>query len=80
MFRAEKIEPDQVELLRELGLGDILLPHTRRVHAIEGYFRNHHFGTRPIEQYGASYSAMVNTLLASLPRNSQFKLGRVRCR
>ncbi|HVN19425.1 MAG TPA: FAD-dependent monooxygenase [Dongiaceae bacterium] len=77
VFRAEKIEPDQVDLLRELGLGETLLPHTRRVYQIQAFYRNHHFGTRSIEQYGASYGAMVNTLLATLPAAVQFKVGRV---
>ncbi len=34
IFKAEKIEPDQTELLRKFGLMDALLPRTGRINEI----------------------------------------------
>ncbi|MGB0109170.1 MAG: FAD-dependent monooxygenase [Terriglobales bacterium] len=77
VFKAEKIEPDQAEMLRKFGLLECLLPHTGLIREIKSYFNGHFFGLTPIEQYGIYYSDMVNPLRAHLPASVEFKLGRV---
>jgi 2-polyprenyl-6-methoxyphenol hydroxylase-like FAD-dependent oxidoreductase len=77
VFKAEKIEPDQAELLRKLGLMEILLPHAGRIREIASYYRGKFLGVTPTEQYGISYRVMVNALRAELPERTQFRLGRV---
>jgi 2-polyprenyl-6-methoxyphenol hydroxylase-like FAD-dependent oxidoreductase len=76
VFKAEKIEPDQAVVLRRLGLFEHLLPVARRIRDIRSCFNGRVFGIVSIEQYGASYSEMVNALRARLPEAVQFKLGR----
>jgi 2-polyprenyl-6-methoxyphenol hydroxylase-like FAD-dependent oxidoreductase len=77
IFRAEKIEPDQVQLLRKFGLLEPLLHRAGRVRKIGAYYNGRLFRITPIEQYGLYYNDMVNTLRAGLPPSVQFKLGRV---
>jgi 2-polyprenyl-6-methoxyphenol hydroxylase-like FAD-dependent oxidoreductase len=77
VFKAEKIEPDQVELLRKIGLFDAVLPHARRVREIRSYYNGRLFRTISEEQYGLSYSDMVNPLREQMPANVQFKMARV---
>jgi 2-polyprenyl-6-methoxyphenol hydroxylase-like FAD-dependent oxidoreductase len=67
LFRAEKLEPDQVELLRKLRLFTNLLPHARRIREIQIGYNGHVCGAVPIEQYGISYSDMVNSLRSDNP-------------
>lgn len=76
VFKAEKIEPDQVRMLRKLGLMDYLLPHVRRICEIQGGFNGRVFGTSQTEQYGVYYSAMVNALRNAMPPSVQFKVDR----
>jgi 2-polyprenyl-6-methoxyphenol hydroxylase-like FAD-dependent oxidoreductase len=77
VFRAEKIEPDQAEMLRQLGVLDSLLPHARRISRIKAFYRARLFRVTPTEQYGMHYGMMVNTLRAALPQRVQFVTGRV---
>ena len=61
-FKAEKIEPDQAAMLRELGLFGAILPKARRIH-VEATGRNGVITSeRVIEQYGIQYHDMVNAV------------------
>jgi 2-polyprenyl-6-methoxyphenol hydroxylase-like FAD-dependent oxidoreductase len=62
LFRAEKLEPDQVQILRKLGLLQPLLPHARRVRHVRVGYNGRLFKIEPIEQYGIHYTDMVNVL------------------
>jgi 2-polyprenyl-6-methoxyphenol hydroxylase-like FAD-dependent oxidoreductase len=77
VFKAEKIEPDQAQLFRQLGLLEHLLPQAARVREIRSYYNGRLFGITPVEQYGMYYSDMVNAMRAHLPASVEFKLGRV---
>src|SRR5438309_10949477 len=77
VFKAEKIEPDQVRMLRKFGLLDLLLPCASRIRAIHACYNGRLFGISQTEQYGTYYSDMVNTLRSHLPASALFKLGRV---
>jgi 2-polyprenyl-6-methoxyphenol hydroxylase-like FAD-dependent oxidoreductase len=66
VFKAEKIEPDQAELLRKIGLFDLVLPRAKRIHEIRSYYNGRLFRTISEEEYGLSYSDMVNPLRANL--------------
>jgi 2-polyprenyl-6-methoxyphenol hydroxylase-like FAD-dependent oxidoreductase len=77
IFKAEKIEPDQAQLLRKFGLLDCLLPHAGRIRHINSYYNGRLFDFTAIEQYGIYYADMVNSLRSHLPATVEFKLGRV---
>jgi 2-polyprenyl-6-methoxyphenol hydroxylase-like FAD-dependent oxidoreductase len=77
VFKAEKIEPDQVRLLRKLGLLERLLPRAGRIREVRAYYNGRLFGTSQTEQYGTYYSDMVNALRANLSATVDFKLERV---
>jgi 2-polyprenyl-6-methoxyphenol hydroxylase-like FAD-dependent oxidoreductase len=72
IFKAEKIEPDQVALLRKFELMDSLLPHAGSIREVRAYYRGRFFGASTTEQYGISYADMVNVLRARLPSTVQF--------
>ncbi len=77
VFKAEKIDQEQVHLLRKFGLLEPLLPHSGRVREIRKAFDGRVFNTVRIEQYGISYADMVNALRAHVPATVEFRLGRV---
>lgn len=77
VFKAEKVEPDQAQLLERLGLLQALLPRAGRIQQIQSYYNGRHFKTIATEQYGLFYSDIVNSLRASLDGTVQFKTGRV---
>lgn len=72
VFKAEKIEPDQVALLRKFELLDSILPRTGCIREVRAYYRGRFFGSSRTEQYGIYYSDMVNALRAHLPLTVQF--------
>src|SRR5436190_966509 len=67
VFKAEKIEPQQAQQLRKFGLLEHVLPHAGRVRELRVGYNGHLFRITPIEQYGISYSDMVNAVRAHLP-------------
>ncbi len=77
LFRAEKIEKEQVRLLRKLGLLEHLLPYAGQVREVWGGFDGRVFKTSPIEQYGLKYAKMVNALRAQMPATVVNRVGRV---
>lgn len=72
VFKAEKIEPDQVRLLRKFELLDLLLPHAGSIREVRAYYNGRFFGSSSTEQYGIYYGDMVNVLRAHLPATVQF--------
>lgn len=76
-FKAEKIDQEQVILLRRLGLLEPLLPYCGRVRKILKAFDGRVFRTIAIEQYGISYPDMVNALRTHMPAGVECRLGRV---
>jgi 2-polyprenyl-6-methoxyphenol hydroxylase-like FAD-dependent oxidoreductase len=76
VFKAEKIEPDQAELLRTLGLLQHLLPRLTRIYEIQSYYRDRPVGIVSTEQYAAPYNVMVDTLREGLCEKVQFRLAR----
>jgi 2-polyprenyl-6-methoxyphenol hydroxylase-like FAD-dependent oxidoreductase len=66
-FKAEKIEPDQAESLRRLGLADHILPRAARIHAVQEARNGKVQRVVPLEQYGMLYQDMVNSLRESVP-------------
>jgi len=66
-FKAEKVEPDQAELMRELGLMDAMAPALTPIHEVLSACRTGVIERRPIEQYGTLYHDLVNGLRARLP-------------
>lgn len=77
LFRVEKIERRQVELLRKLGLMEHLLPYTGLVNQVQGSYDGRIFKTGPIEQYGLKYEEIVNGLRAQIPAAVVSRVGRV---
>jgi 2-polyprenyl-6-methoxyphenol hydroxylase-like FAD-dependent oxidoreductase len=77
LFRAEKIEREQVLLLRKFGLLEHLLPHCGQVREVHGAYDGRIFKSSPIEQYGIKYAEMVNALHAQMPPAVSYRVGRV---
>lgn len=77
VFRAEKVEEEQVRLLRKLGLLEHLIPHSGRVSEVHAAYSGRIFKTRPIEQFGLRYADMVNALRAEMPAMVDYQVGRV---
>jgi len=66
-FKAEKIEPDQAMLFRQLSLLGGVLPHAARIESVAEAHRGRTLRIRPIEQYGIRYQDMVNAVRAQIP-------------
>jgi 2-polyprenyl-6-methoxyphenol hydroxylase-like FAD-dependent oxidoreductase len=77
LFRGEKLEPDQAQMLRKFGLLEHLLPEAARIRELRVGYNGRHFKIYPIEQYSMYYSRMVNTLRAHTSANVEHKLGHV---
>jgi 2-polyprenyl-6-methoxyphenol hydroxylase-like FAD-dependent oxidoreductase len=77
VFKAEKIESDQAQLLRKFGLLESLLPGAGCIREIRSYYNDRLFRITSEEQYGLSYRDMVNPLRERLPATVQFKVGHV---
>jgi 2-polyprenyl-6-methoxyphenol hydroxylase-like FAD-dependent oxidoreductase len=77
-FKAEKVEPDQAELLRKLDLFRALRPALTPIRSIDVGYRGRVLQTLRIEQYGVDYWELVNALRAQLPESVALRIGRVR--
>jgi 2-polyprenyl-6-methoxyphenol hydroxylase-like FAD-dependent oxidoreductase len=77
LFRAEKIERQQVKLLRKFGLLEHLLPYAARVREVRGGYDGRIFKTSPIEQYGIKHADMVNALRAQMSATVEYRQDRV---
>lgn len=77
-FKAEKIEPDQAELLRKLGLLEGLLPFASRINKVTSARNGRVIRVLRFEQYGIFYQDMVNGVREQLPPSVTWKTARVR--
>jgi 2-polyprenyl-6-methoxyphenol hydroxylase-like FAD-dependent oxidoreductase len=77
VFKAEKVEPEQIALLRRLGFQESDLPHAKRIRAVLAYYGDHLFRIRQTEEYGVSYRDMVMDIRGTLPTTVQFVRARV---
>jgi 2-polyprenyl-6-methoxyphenol hydroxylase-like FAD-dependent oxidoreductase len=77
LFRAEKIEPDQADLLRSLELFDDVAPGTWPIREIVHGRGGKVLYRRPIEQFGISYKDIVNRVRAQYPQSVHAIVGRV---
>lgn len=77
VFKAEKIEPDQAELLRTLGAMNLLLPECRRIHRIACGQSGRVWKYIDIEQYGCAYHDIVNAVRRNLPDSVKVVIDRV---
>ncbi|HTW58523.1 MAG TPA: FAD-dependent monooxygenase [Terriglobales bacterium] len=77
LFRAEKVEREQVRLLRKLGLLESLLPYSGLVSEVRAGYDGHIFKATPIEQYGFRFADLVNALRSKMPSEVVCKVGRV---
>ena len=77
LFRAEKIEADQADLLRKFDLLEAVKPRTRIIREIvrakDGRIRHRH----QVEQFGISYQDIVNQVRSQIPAEVDFRIGRV---
>jgi 2-polyprenyl-6-methoxyphenol hydroxylase-like FAD-dependent oxidoreductase len=77
ILKAEKIEREQVLLLRKLGLLEHLIPLCGSVTEVHGAYDGRVFKSGPIEQYGIRYPEMVNALRGQMPATVVQRVGRV---
>ncbi|MGO8814041.1 MAG: FAD-dependent oxidoreductase [Terriglobia bacterium] len=77
VFKAEKIDQEQVHLLSKFGLLKPMLANSGRVREVWKAFNGGVFRTIQTEQYGISYPDMVNALRANLPAGVKHRQGRV---
>ena len=77
VFKAEKLDVDQVELLRKFGLLESLFPNSRRWNKVQLGYDGRIFRTVRVEQYGINYADMVNALRAQERPGVDYRRGRV---
>lgn len=77
-FKAEKIEPDQAELLRRFGLLQGLIPFSSRIHEVISARNDVSLRTLRLEQYGIFYHDMVNGVRRQMPSSVTTIVMRVR--
>ena len=77
MFKAEKVLRLELDLLREWGLYEPLLPRSGRIGELLDACYGRVFRRTPVEQIGLTYPDLVNTLRANLPASVEPRLGRV---
>jgi 2-polyprenyl-6-methoxyphenol hydroxylase-like FAD-dependent oxidoreductase len=78
IFRAEKIEPDQADLLRKLELFEAIEPHTRPISEVIHARNGRVVYRRRIEQFGISYCDIVNNVRTQIPSGVDFRIGVVK--
>ena len=66
-FKAEKLEPDQWQLLQKYGLLETALPVCESIRGVQLASNGKSYGATPIRQYGYSYHDLVNALRFELP-------------
>jgi 2-polyprenyl-6-methoxyphenol hydroxylase-like FAD-dependent oxidoreductase len=76
-FKAEKIEPDQRELLEKFGLMECLVPLSGKIREVLEAKDGRMLKRLELQQNGIRYHDMVNALRDQLPAEVDFRLGRV---
>jgi 2-polyprenyl-6-methoxyphenol hydroxylase-like FAD-dependent oxidoreductase len=77
LFRAEKIEPSQAALFRELGLFEGVEPASRPIKEIIHGMKGRIVYRRKIDQFGIAYRDIVNCVRAQMPSQVDFRYTRV---
>jgi 2-polyprenyl-6-methoxyphenol hydroxylase-like FAD-dependent oxidoreductase len=77
-FKAEKIEPDQRELLEKFGLMQCLVPLSAQIGEVLAAKDGRVLKRLVLRQNGIRYHDMVNALRDQLPAAVDFRVGRVR--
>jgi 2-polyprenyl-6-methoxyphenol hydroxylase-like FAD-dependent oxidoreductase len=77
LFRAEKIELDQADLLRKFELLDAVKPRARMIREIVLAKAGRICHRQSVEQYGISYQDIVNQVRNQIPQEVEFRIGRV---
>jgi 2-polyprenyl-6-methoxyphenol hydroxylase-like FAD-dependent oxidoreductase len=75
-FKAEKIEPDQADLFRRLGLMDGILPCVAPINSVVVAHRGRVLRVVAVEQYGMAYQDMVNAVRRQLPASVELHVAR----
>jgi len=78
VFKAEKLDVDQVQLLRKFGLLERLVPYSGRWNEVRLGYDGRIFKTLRVEQYGINYADMVNALRAKMPPVGRLPTGACR--
>ncbi|MFO0679304.1 MAG: NAD(P)/FAD-dependent oxidoreductase [Polyangiaceae bacterium] len=76
-FKAEKIEADQADLLRKLGLLGTLRPMAGVIEEVVDARAGRRIQTIRLEQYGVHYHEMVNAFRAHLPATVHWEKAKV---
>jgi 2-polyprenyl-6-methoxyphenol hydroxylase-like FAD-dependent oxidoreductase len=76
-FKAEKVEPDQADLLRKLGLLDTVAPLGSRIQEVLCARGDRALEMVRLEQYGVFYHDMVNGVQRALPKGVVRRVARV---
>lgn len=76
-FKAEKIEPDQAALFRQVDLMDGVAPHAARIRQVTDGHRGRVLRTFETEQYGIFYQDMVNAVRRQMPASVDQHTARV---
>lgn len=76
-FKAERLEPDQAELMKRLGVLDAVAAIAAPIDHVDTGYRGRYVGRLPIKQFGAAYHDMVNALRRDLPREVEQIVARV---
>ena len=76
-FKAEKIEPDQADLLRELGLMEEVRRRAAPISVIHEAYRGRVLRSIAVEQYGILYPHLVNAVREQIPASVEQRSARV---
>ena len=76
-FKAEKIEPDQADLLRRLDLMDAVRRRSAPIRAIQVAHRGRVLRSVSMEQYGILYPHLVNAVREQIPASVEQRSARV---
>jgi 2-polyprenyl-6-methoxyphenol hydroxylase-like FAD-dependent oxidoreductase len=76
-FRCEKLDGEQIELLRKTGLTDAILPAATPDDDIWLARFGRLVDKRPHDQYDILYDTLVNTMRAAIPPDCEIVLGKV---
>jgi 2-polyprenyl-6-methoxyphenol hydroxylase-like FAD-dependent oxidoreductase len=77
MFKAEKIEPDQADLLRRLDLMEEVRRRAAPIRVIQVAHRAHVLRSMSMEQYGILYPHLVNAVREQIPASVEQRSARV---
>jgi 2-polyprenyl-6-methoxyphenol hydroxylase-like FAD-dependent oxidoreductase len=77
VFKAEKVECDELRLLDDFGLLSPLLAQSGKSSEVYVAYEGRVFRRTPMQQIGIPYSDLVNTLRSNLPATVETKFGRV---